>query len=114
MPAGREVVVIEKGTGAGLMVYGTACEVDPPKAAGSVGVKTAVRLWVPAVSEVVEVVAVLAVTLAAGPRLAPSAWNWTLPTAAVGVTLAVRLTVVPAGWGLAGVEGEELFREVGG
>ena len=32
MPAGREVVVIEKGTGAGLMVYGTACEVDPPKA----------------------------------------------------------------------------------
>src|SRR5437879_3936337 len=84
------------------MVYGTACEVDPVKAVGSVGVKAAVRLWVPAASELVDVVAVPAVTLTAGPRLAPSDWNWTLPTAAGGVALAVRLTIVPGGCGLGG------------
>ena len=64
--------------------------------------KTAVRLWVPTVSELVDMVAVPAVTLTAGPRLAPLSWNWTLPTAAVGVTLAVRVTLVPAVCGLGG------------
>src|SRR5205807_80136 len=85
------------------MTYGTGGEVEAPKAGGADGVEAVGRVGVPAPSELVEVVAVPAVTLTAGPRLAPSDWNWTLPTAAVGVTLAVRLRVVPAVCGLAGV-----------
>jgi len=65
-------------------------------------VKTAVRLCDPTGREVVDVVAEPAVTLTAGPREAPSDWNWTLPAAVEGVTVAVRLTAVPTGSGLGG------------
>jgi hypothetical protein len=58
------------------MVYGTGGdEFDGLNVVGSVGVKTAVRLCGPTVREVVEVVAVPAVTLTAGPRGALSDWN---------------------------------------
>jgi hypothetical protein len=68
----------------------------------SPGVKTAVRLWVPTLRELVDIVAVPAVVLTAGPRLAAPSMNWTVPVATAGVTVAVRLTVVPCGWGLGG------------
>src|SRR5947208_1315755 len=94
--------VLLAGLGSGSLPPIVAVLTMVPAVVGSVGVKTAVRLCVPTVSELVEVVAVPAVTLTAGPRLAALSWNWTLPAATVGLTLAVRLTVVPAVCGLAG------------
>src|SRR2546422_7421724 len=103
MPAGSDTVVIARAPGAERTEYGTALDVDVPKAVGLVGVKTAVRLCDPTLRELVDIVAVPAVVLTAGPRLAPPSWNWTVPGADGGVTVAVRLTGVPTSCGLAGV-----------
>src|SRR5947209_4085392 len=77
-------------------------DVDDLKAVLSVGMKTAVRVWFPAASELAELDAVPAVALTPGPRFVVPSMNCTLPTALEGDTAAVRSTVVPAGCGLAG------------
>lgn len=72
------------------------------KAVVSVGENTAVMACVAAVSAVVLNVACPAVTVAGEPRLFAPSLNWTLP-AAVGVTVAVKVTFAPAVCGEAGL-----------
>ena len=61
---------------------------------------TAVRLWLPAVKNVAENVAVPAVTIPVPSVVAPSL-NVTFPLAEVPVTAAVSVTALPTGTGLA-------------
>jgi hypothetical protein len=55
---------------------------------------TAVMVWVPAVSAVVEYDALPLASVALPITVAPSL-NWTVPVAAVGVTVAVKVTDCP-------------------
>jgi len=77
-------------------------DVDPLNAAGLPGVKTALRLWVPTVSELVDVVATPPETVTGAPMFAAPSLNCTVPVAVEGATVAVRFTVVPTVWGLGG------------
>jgi hypothetical protein len=76
--------------------------VDPVKATGSLGVKVAVRVWLPG-SRVVVVVAVPSGATGTGlPRGLVPSLNTTVP-AAFGVMVALRVSCVPAGAGESGV-----------
>ena len=70
-------------------------EVDEPKAAGSVGMNTAVS-WCPPTANV-EVVAEATplLTIAGLPRLMVPSLNCTEPTAVAGLTAAISVTGVP-------------------
>ncbi len=80
--------------------------VEPAKSLPDAGVNTALRSSVPTGSAVVDVEAepeetVTGVPISVGVPEPYS--NWTVPCAADEATVAVRVTDVPANWGLAGV-----------
>jgi hypothetical protein len=66
-----------------------------------VGVKTALTVWAPTASDEVEYWARFDDTVTGEPAFCPSIWNWTVPATPV-VTVAVKVTEVSKGWGLAG------------
>jgi len=78
----------------------------------SVGVNFAVSEWVAAVRAVEEKVATPAATVVAGPKAAAPSKNCTVP-AAVGDTVALSCTEVPAVTGLAGVTASAVVVVVG-
>jgi len=99
--AARAVVVTVAGTE--VTVYATAVDVDPVKFAAVVGMNLAVNACVATVSALVVRDAVPAETAAAAPRFVAPSRNWTVPTAELGVTVAVSVVEVPRTTGLAGV-----------
>ena len=84
-----------------LTVY-VVVPVDPAYPLPAVGVNTALRLSVPTGRVEVAVVATPPVTATGVPMSVVPTWNWTIPVAALGATVAVRVTEVPAYWGLVG------------
>ena len=99
--AARAVVVTVAGTD--VTVYETAAEVDPVKFAALVGMNFAVSECVATVNALVVRLAVPPETVAAAPRFAAPSRNCTVPTAELGVIVAVRVLDVPTTTGLAGV-----------
>ena len=66
------------------------------------GVNTALRLSVPTGRAVVDVAATPPVTVTGVPMSVVPTENCTVPVAALGLTVAVKVTDVPPGWGLVG------------
>lgn len=77
-------------------------DVDEPKTAGFVGMNTAVSWWPPTANADVVAVATPLLTSMGLPRLTVPWPNCTVPTAVVGMTVAIRVTLVPWGTGEAG------------
>ena len=80
----------------------TGGDVDGLKAAGSIGVNTAVNWCDPAAKEDVVPDAVPLLTATGIPRFVTPSLNCTAPTAVAGVTVAVSVTGVPSATGEAG------------
>jgi hypothetical protein len=77
-------------------------DVDELKTAGFVGINTAVSWWPPTANVDVDPVATPLLTTIGLPRLNVPSLNCTVPTTVAGVTVAIRVTVVPWDTGEAG------------
>jgi hypothetical protein len=77
-------------------------DVDELKTAGFVGINTAVSWWPPTANVDVDPVATPLLTTMGLPRLNVPSLNCTVPTAVAGITVAIRVTVVPWDTGEAG------------
>jgi hypothetical protein len=108
--AASVVVVVVAGD---VIVYGTAVDVDEVKAEESVGVNTAVRLCDPAVSVLVVTDAVPPETVCVVPTWVAPSMNFTVPAAALGESVAVSVTEVPATCGEAGDAASVVVVDVG-
>ena len=94
-------VVVGVPTGA-FTVYGTAVDVDPAKAVGSVGMNCAVSECAPSASTDVTCAIPETTGWVVPTWVAPSK-NFTVPAAALGVTVAFNVSVAPCAAGDAGV-----------
>ena len=97
---GTRVVVVGVA-GTDVTVYESTLEVDPTKAVGSVGVKVALIECVAIDSADMVVLAVPPATVAGAPSVEAPSKNCTVP-AALGATVAVKVTDVPETTGLTG------------
>ena len=90
----RVVVVTVAGTVVTMRVAGDDVEVD--QTAESVGTNLAVRLREPTANDVVEVLATPLTTATGEPIAVAPSRNCTAPTAPLGDTVALKVTLVPA------------------
>lgn len=107
----RVVVVATAGV---VIVYGNDDDVDIVNFVASVGVNIALSECDPAVSDVVEKLAMPLATVTGLPMLVVPSLNWTVPTAVDGLTVAFSATEAPRVCVEAGVADNAVVVVVGG